>query len=253
MPVRLDMTNFRQIIRSAKAVRKVDDWRMDIQSDWIRLRTFSECKTLYLDHVLPSSLFSDFETDGASSSFWINIDPNEEDFKEPLRFGPSNAVVLMFPCERADRMMVIQSGNLTYRFSQIEPVYRLRDPPTSDTIATVSLQHELFDRAVQVADLVGEKMRIEVDPDVGHVKFSSQNSLGDQFGYTVSGDQISELSGDAVSVTSSIARLRNVTKRIPDSATVVLHLTHDHLKLQITGHIPDATLEIYIAQYRNRI
>lgn len=252
MPVRLDPQAFERILRTAKAVRDVDDWHISIQADSIHLQAVSECETIYLDHMLPSSLFSYFQIDGAANSFWININPKNKDRDDLFLFGPSDDVTLTLSGERTETAITVQWNNLTFCFSSICPQYSIQRSLTADSEATASFRSSPFKIAVQIADFLGSEMQISVDPDVPQVKFSAQGDT-DAFSYTLCKQDIRHLSGDPIELDISIRVLRKMINKIPDSAVISLALTHDYLKINITDHLPGAKMSIYVAKKQDEI
>ncbi|SNR61749.1 hypothetical protein SAMN06264855_12228 [Halorubrum vacuolatum] len=244
MPIHIAPTTLRETIRPGLAVRKIGDCCVDVGPNLVRLRVQSEDKTAYMNYeLLPQSV--DSLLTSKSSSFWIRLEP----IKNFLDVGTSEEVSVSFPFETTDATMVLQSAGLRYRFPSITPVYRVFDKPSYDAVTTVSIQHRPFDRAVQVANLVGEEMHVSVVPDARRVEFSAKaGDDSDSFSYSVPDEQISSICGSASSLTISIDRLRDITPLIPDTTSASLQLTRHCLIYQVEYPISGAELTLYIAK-----
>lgn len=246
MPVRLPLSEFNKIVRTAKTVREVDDWKITVQPDSFHLETCSEDRTFSIHHVLPASLFIDYHIENVSSPSWINIDPRNTGRRKLFPKPTSDEVRLTLPDEREDTRVVLQSGNRRFRFSPIKPDFYLQDF-TGEEIATVSLRFDLVTKAVQAADLVGDVMRISVDPDVPRIEFSAQKD-DESFSYTLPAEKIGLASGDPIDLEIPIEILPEILNTIRDPAAVSLVFAQYYLKIDITGHISEGKMSINIAK-----
>lgn len=249
MPVRIDPTILRQIIRPALAVRKGGDCHIEIGSDTIRLRATSKDKTVYLDHSLPRPETQPPVNDDIGS-FWLRL----ERIENFLTVDTSAEVTITFPSETSDSMVILQSNGLTYRFSPLIQQYRLFDDPSNEPVTEFSIQHGAFDQSVQVANLVGEAMRLRIAPDTRHIEFSSNaQGDGDTFLYSLSTEQITIIDGTSSSFTVPIDRLRAVTPLIPNASTASFQLTTNCLVYHVNYPVEGAQLTMYIAERLGRL
>jgi hypothetical protein len=246
MPVRTDPTTLRQIINPLLAVRKVNECRVDVRSDLIRLQTTSEDQALYADYSLPRPAPKAPDED-QTGSFWLYLE-RVDDF---LNVGVSEDITITFPFETADSTAILQSEHLTYRFRPVvsQQPYRLFDDLAPDPVTEFSVQHGAFAQSVYVANLVGGKMRLRLDPETRHVEFSSTGREGgDTFTHTLSTDHINTVHGTSSEFTISIDRLRDVTPHVPDTTPASFQLTHNYLVYQVEYPLSGAQLTIYIAE-----
>jgi hypothetical protein len=246
MPVRTDPTTLRQIIRPLLAVRKVNECRVTVRSDLIRLQTVSEDKTLYVDYTLPRPLTKPL-IDGETGSCWLYLQ-RVADF---LNVGGREDITITFPFETADSTVLLESGRLTYRFPPVvaQQPYRLFDNLANDLVTEFSIQHGAFAESVYVANLVGGQMRLSLNPETRHIEFSStSHGDGDAFRYTVPSDSINTVQGASSEFTISIDRLRDITPHIPDTSPVSFRLTKNHLVYHIEYPVPGAQLTMHIAE-----
>lgn len=249
MSLRLTSSEFKQILGTAKAVRETDDWKITVQPNSFRLETCSENRCFYFRHVLFASHFSVFQIDEVSSPFWINIDPKNTGRNTLFQSATSGDVILTLPGEWKDKQIKIRSGNCTFRFATITPDFYFPEF-IGDQIATVSLRSDLVNKAVQAANLVGSHMRITVDPDMPRINFAAHGD-SDGFSYTPSPQNIEHASGHRAELNISIRFIRRIISRISDSAVISLALAQDYLKIEITGHLSNAKMSLYIAKSQN--
>jgi len=246
MPVRTNPTTLRQIIRPLLAVRKVTECRVDVRSDLVRLQTVSEDKTLYVDYTLPRPSTKSPDND-ETGNCWLYLN-RVEDF---LNTGVHEDIIITFPFETTDSMVLLQSGRLTYRFPPLisQQPYRLFDNLANNPDTVFSIQHGAFAQSVHVANLVDGQMRLRLDPDARHIEFSSTGSEdGDAFRYTVPSDSINTVRGTSSEFTISIDRLRDITPHIPNTTLASFRLTSNHLVYHVQYPLSGAQLTMYIAE-----
>jgi len=249
MPVRIDPAILRQIIRPALAIRKGSDSHIKIGSDTIRLRATSEDKTVYLDHSLPRP-DTQPPVNNDIGSFWLRL----EHIESFLNVGTSTEVTITFPSETSGSMVTLQSDGLTYRFPPLIQQYRLFEDPSNDAVTEFSIQHGVFHRGVQVANLVGEAMRLRIVPDTHDIEFSSDSQGdGDAFYYSLSTDQITLVNGGSSSFTVPIDRLRDITPLVPNTSLASFQLTSNCLVYHVEHPVSEAQLTVYIAERLDRL
>jgi hypothetical protein len=246
MPLQIAARKLKQILRAAGVVHTESECRIDISTDGVRLQSFRRNRTIYLDYSLPYSVTSIGDD---TDSTWIKLNPITR-FLNGISDGE---VRVTFPFETPDSTVVIESNGLVYQFrSLIAPHgHYLPSPPDSTAVATTSIRHFPFKRAVRTANWLGGEMEIQIAPDTHRVKFTATQDGKDDFTYVVRPDDVEAIQGSATKFTIPINVVRNFTPTLPANSVITLRLTPHYLLFTVEFPDPDAELQLYIAERKH--
>lgn len=254
MPIRTDSETLQQVIRLGAELRKDGECRVDISSGTICFRSMSEDHTAYLDQSVPISDLT-ISDDHETGNYWTEL----TDTQNFLNTGPVNDVTLTTATETPDSTIILQSNTVTYQYSSVasKTAHRVyeddSDTLSAEPVTEFTLPNGVFTRALNVANLIGEAMRVQVNPDTNHVEFSASNDLGDSFSYSPPVDHIVGNQQSTCALKIEIERLLDVIPFIPPTTPVSLQLTREYLVYRAEFPVPDATTTLYIAERQNSI
>lgn len=246
MPLQIDARKLKRILRAAGVVHTESECRIAISTDGMRLQSFRRDRTVYLDYSLPYSVTS---IGDETYSTWVKLNP----IKRFVDRGCAGEVQLTFPFEAADSAVVIESDGPVYRsHSLIAPHgHYLPSPPDSKTVATSSMRHLPFKRAVRTANWLGGEMEIQIAPDAHHIEFTAAQDGDDDFTYVVQPDNIEAIQGSATKFTIPIDVLRDFTPALPENSVITLRITPHYLLFTVGFPDPDAELRLYVAERKD--
>lgn len=251
MPIYTNSTTLGQIIGPGLAVRTDGEGCINITEDSVRVRAVSETKDVYLDYTLPTDV-SEFYIYELEDTFWLFFEWIKG-FLGVVGSG-SRPVTLVTPAENPGSKIRLESEKLRYQFRPIDSRYThsVDRSPSDEIMSECEISHGAFALAVRVANLLGNQLRVELNPRRQVVEFSV-NGDTDEFRYQLSTEQISHIHGAASTLTISIKRLRDLITVVPDASTVSLQFTGKHLIYEIKFPIPGANLQVYIAKLGDEI
>jgi len=251
MPICIACNTLQQITRLALAVRKDGECRIDITSDTIRLRARSEDHVAYFDYSLPTSV-PEFSVVDITDDYWVRF----EHVKKFLNASPDADVTIRTPAETPDSTITLQSAGLTYRRTPItrHTAHRVFDTISAESRTNFSLPNSVLTRAVDAANLLGTSLRVRINQETHHVKFSAEgNAINDAFSYTQPVEQIRSTHPSSSELTITIDRLRDIASLVPATNIVSLEVTPHHLTYRAEHPVTGANLTVYIAEYLGAI
>ena len=246
MPLECSADALREVVRLVLAVRKDGECRIDIDEEKIRLRACSEDKVAYLDYSLPTDT-AIRSTDGVTGSYWAEL----EGLDYFIRAGATGEVSVAFPSETPKSRIAMRSAGLTYRFPVLaeQLAHRVYDRLSTEGCCECSLPNRVFDRAIKVADLIGPEVQVQFDPVTQFVEFAAEGKKSqDAFSYSHAARQTESVDNSVETLTVPVARLRDITPRVPAAMPVTLRIGTRHLTYQTEGPVEGGNLTVYSAK-----
>lgn len=245
MSLQTDPDTFRQIIDPGIALRKDSECHVDIGDDRIRLRAVTEAETVYLDYSLPRQSIASVNS-VEIGEFWVSLD-SIADFLAISR----GDVTVTLPSETDGKMLILQSGGLTYRApSLIKPEsHKLVDQKSYDVEGAVKIRHATVAKAVACANLIGDTLEIHLDPGTNSLKFEAAAKIGnDTFSQVLPATDFEWITKEESRLTIPIDILRDLTPTIPESIDAVIELAPNQLIYRIEMPVDNAELTVHVAE-----
>lgn len=251
MPLEFSTDALREIVQLVLAIRKDGECRIDVDEEQLRLRACSEDKIAYLDYSLPTDAVV-CSPDEVTGSYWAEF----EGLDDVIRAGVTGDVSVAFPPETPKSRIVLQSAGLTYRLSTLEAqlAHRVYDRLSTETRCEFSLANSVFDRAIKVADLIGPELQVQFNPVTQFVQFAAEGDKSqDAFSYSHAVRQPDSVDNSVESLTVPVARLQDVTPRVPAAMSVSLGIDTHYLTYQTEGPVEGGNLTVYSAKRYDEI
>lgn len=238
----LNVGRLSKFIRPALMLPERNQGRFETGAGVLRVRARSGDRSIYLDATLPIPQSGD----DTQQSFWLGF----EQLQGYLSTYSDGNVTLTPPIAAPDGRIELDAAGLTYRFAPTNPryVYKLEPIDSSPTVSSCIIPHEVFARAVEAANLVGDELEVSTNPQRGRIEFSSTTSADrDAFRYRVPDDRIDGLSGTAGTITIAVTILREIVPVIAERTRVRITVKADRLTYRVSHPTEDATLNLHIA------
>lgn len=251
MPVELPAAAFAKIVRLAMAIRVDGECRIDINEERLRLQACSEDKIAYLDYSL-STDSAVLSTDGVTDTCWVH----RPRIAKIIRAGASDDVTIHFPSETPNSIMTFRSGGFTYQYPPLSKqlAHRVYNRLSTKTDSKFSLENQVINRAVTVADLIGSELHVQFNPTEESVKFTADGEdCPDSFNYSHPVCQAASGDNSVVSLLVSTDRLKDVTPLVPATMPVSVSISPNYLTYQTEGPVKSGELTIYAAKRHGKI
>ncbi|WP_143420486.1 DNA polymerase [Halorubrum sp. Ib24] len=251
MPLEFSADALREIVRLVLAIRKDGECRIDVDEEQLRLRACSEDKIAYLDYSLPTDA-AVCSTDVVTGSYWVEL----EGLDDLIRVGTTGEVSVALPPETPNSRIALQSGGLTYRFPALaeQLSHRVYDGFSTETRCECVLPNSVFDRAVKVADLIGPELQVQFDSVTQFVEFAAEGDKSqDAFSHSHAVRQPESVDNSVESLTVPVARLQDITPRVPAAMPVSLGIDTHYLTYQTEGPVEGGDLTVYTAKRYGKI
>lgn len=251
MPLECSGDALREIVQLVLAIRKDGECRIDIDEERLRLRTCSEDKIAYLDYSLPTDV-AVRSTDGVTGSYWAEL----EGLDDIIRVGTTGDVSIALPAKTPQSRIALQSGGLTYRFPALaeQVAHRVYDNLSTEASCECLLPNRVFDRVIKVADLIGPELQVQFDPVTQSVEFATEgDKTQDAFSYSHAVRQTESVDNSIESLTVPVARLRDITPRVPAAMPVSLGVDTQYLTYETEGPVEGGNLTVYSAKRYDEI
>lgn len=251
MPLECSADALREIVQLVLAIRKDGECRIDVDEERLRLRACSEDKIAYLDYSLPTDAVV-CSPDEVTGSYWAEL----EGLDYFIRAGATGEVSVAFPPETPKSRIAMRSAGLTYRFPVLaeQLAHRVYNRLSTEACCVCSLPNRVFDRAIKVADLIGPELQVQFDPVTQFVEFAAEGKKSqDAFSYSHAARQTESVDNSIETLTVPVARLRDITPRVPAAMPVTLRIGTRHLMYQTEGPVEGGNLTVYSAKRYDEI
>lgn len=252
MPLHTTTEFLKQCIRPHTTLREDTECYITVGTDSLCLQTRSKTKNEYLVHTIPVT-----NTDALRhnidepETFWCDIGQ----IKDFLGVPDTDPLSMAVPCEMKHGNVRLQTPKFRYRFAPLNPDYiePLPDVNLPEVNSSFTIPHDVFQRAVKVADLVGEQLHISVQPDTQVVEFSADASdvCSDGFTYPLSSDTIAALDGTPSDLTASLGVLPDFVETIPPTTLAKIMLAGDRMIYRTAYPTDDASVRLDTAARRD--
>jgi len=197
----------------------VSECKIHLTEDGLDIRAVCAANVAMVDVSLDAGAFESYDADGGT----LGVDL--ERLEDVLGMADSDDLVA-FELDDETRKLHIEIDGLEYTLALIDPDSIRQEPdiPDLDLPATYVFEGRRLDRAVTVADLVSDHIRIEgVAADT--LAFSADGDTDDAEDRLVQDDLLSgRLDGEAVASLFSLDYLKDMKKAVPSDADVSLLL-----------------------------
>lgn len=152
----------------------VDECKIRLHDDELSIRAVCPANVGMADVSLPKRAFESYEADGGVIG--VNLDR----LQDVLSMGSSGDLAKL-ELDEETRKLHIQIDELSYTLALIDPDSIRKEPdiPDLDLPAEVAFEGSELGRAVTAADLVGDHVSLEADPDEQEFVVSAQGDTDD--------------------------------------------------------------------------
>lgn len=210
-------------------LRDSPEVRIDVNANYIRLRSLAESKNVFVDMLLP--LLSDFDVLGPFESN-VRIDPTR--INDLFKIHKFSSVKLTLPFERSDSKLVIYSSGLTINAgAKIGTKMDNFTPDFSSThLANTTFSNIYLENGFALANMIGENIMVSVNVEKSEVVFSDWDGrTDDSFRYTVRDCEIEAQNTDLAEFYFPISPAKGIIERIPSDQLLTLTIMEDYLEI----------------------